>query len=65
MNPSLAHQLEAAERGTLSIEAARAFIESWPGNRAGELRQKADALEKLAEIEVARLRSSLRRRSGQ
>lgn len=62
MNPSLVWQLEAVERGTITVEEARAFIEAWPGYQAGESRQKAEALEKLAEIEVARLRASLRRR---
>ncbi len=62
MNPSLTWHLEAAQRGDISIEAARAFIESWPGYQAGELQQKAEALEQLATIEVERLRSALRRR---
>jgi hypothetical protein len=62
MNPSLIGQIEAAERGTITIEEARAFIESWPAYQPGELQQRAEALEKLAEIEVGRLRSALRHR---
>lgn len=65
MNPSLTWHIEAARRGDITVEAARDFIENWPGYQAGELRQKAEALEKLAEIEVERLRSALRRRRGE
>jgi hypothetical protein len=64
MNPSLAGQLDAAERGAITIEEARAFIEAWPAYQPGEPRQKAAALEKLAEIEVGRLRSRLRQRNS-
>ncbi|MGZ8215868.1 hypothetical protein [Methylomagnum sp.] len=65
MNPSLTWQIEAARRGDITVEAARAFIEAWPGYQAGELRQKAEALERLSDIEVERLRSALRRRRGE
>lgn len=62
MNPSLAGKIEAARLGAISIDAARTFVEAWPAYRPGELREKAEALEKLAEIEVARLAARLRQR---
>jgi hypothetical protein len=62
MNPSLAGQIEAAALGKIGVDDARAFIEAWPAYQPGELREKAEALERLAEIEVGRLKARLRLR---